>query len=243
VNPDAASVDTKVVVMVAASEGAMTCIGQSAGLDLAQCSGWQALYDSTSGPRWSACADARQDPCSCRVKQYSPIACKDGDITKIELPNNLLEGTIPNEIGQLEGLTNLDLFQNQLRGTIPAEQIGKLSNLTYLGLHNNKLSGSIPTEIGKLAKLTYLLLDHNKLSGSIPTEIGQLANLPGLILRDNMLAGRVPDLNFSRYTDGCAIGGTGNRFCTPLPLGASDCHVPHSAVQTCACASNGACMP
>jgi hypothetical protein len=104
------------------------CTGQSVGLDAAQCNGWQALYDSTSGPAWFACGGAREDPCSCRVNHYSPITCKGGDITKMcvyadlsvppfathvhrlnnsELPNNRLEGTLPADIGQFVGLTNL----------------------------------------------------------------------------------------------------------------------------------------
>lgn len=78
--------------------------------------------------------------------------------------------TIPPEIGQLTGLTQLYLYSNQLT-TLPLE-IGQLANLIRLNLHSNQLT-TLPAEIGQLASLTELDLQSNELT-TLPTEIGQL---------------------------------------------------------------------
>ena len=90
---------------------------------------------------------------------------------------------ISKEIGQLQNLRKLKLFNNELT-SIPCE-IGQLQNLQYLYLSYNKLK-SIPKEIGQLQTLQYLYLHSNKLT-SIPKEIGHLHNLQVLLLHNNNL--------------------------------------------------------
>jgi predicted outer membrane repeat protein len=90
-------------------------------------------------------------------------------------------------------LKALELANNQLTGSIPAE-IGSMTNLKSLvSLMNNQLSGSIPPEIGNLKNLERLYLSNNQLSGEIPTEIGDLDSLRSLWLNDNQLTGQVPE--------------------------------------------------
>ena len=64
--------------------------------------------------------------------------------------------------------------------------------VTELSLWDNRLRGSIPSELGNLANLELLGLWDNQLSGSIPSELGNLDNLQGLSLRDNQFSGCVP---------------------------------------------------
>jgi Leucine-rich repeat (LRR) protein len=94
----------------------------------------------------------------------------------LRLNDNQLTGSIPQEIGNLTGLTTLWLSNNQLTGSIPPE-IGNLTNLTYLNLSYNQLTGSIPPEIGNLTNLTDLRLHDNQLKGEIPESICELTNL------------------------------------------------------------------
>ena len=51
-----------------------------------------------------------------------------------------LNGTIPAELGGLDGLTRLYLHRNNLTSGIPAELNG-LTNLVWLRLYDNQLSG------------------------------------------------------------------------------------------------------
>ena len=83
------------------------------------------------------------------------------------------EVTLWGEVYSVENTTGLDLYNNQLTGSIPPE-IGNLTNLTYLNLGDNQLTGSIPSEIGNLTNLTSLILSGNQLTGGIPENICDL---------------------------------------------------------------------
>ena len=113
------------------------------------------------------------------------------NITSLDLHENNIIGTIPAELGQLEDLTSLNLRNNQLNGTIPVE-LGQLEYLKYLYLNSNELNGSIPVELGELNNLETLSLNSNQLTGSIPNEIGQLIKLHYIHMEGNQLTGTIP---------------------------------------------------
>ncbi|TVT98281.1 hypothetical protein EJB05_56412, partial [Eragrostis curvula] len=89
-------------------------------------------------------------------------------LLSIDLSENNLDGTIPEEISTLVGLKNLNLSWNFFSGNIP-EQIGNLQSLESLDLSSNQLSGEIPWAITDLTSLSYLNLSDNNLSGRIPS--------------------------------------------------------------------------
>ena len=64
-------------------------------------------------------------------------------VTKVELDDEDLTGTIPTELGSLSELTHLDLSDNSLTGDIPRE-LGHLDNLEEVRLSGNSLTGCIP---------------------------------------------------------------------------------------------------
>ena len=112
-------------------------------------------------------------------------------VTKLNLRDSQLTGTIPPELGGLASLAELSLGDNRLTGPIPA-WLGGLTNLERLSLSQNQLSGAIPTELGSLSKLQVLYLWGNQLTGTIPSELGSLTNLEILALGGNQLAGPIP---------------------------------------------------
>ena len=83
-----------------------------------------------------------------------------------------MTGIIPPELGNLTGVTLLDLSHNQLTGRIPSA-IGSLPNLESLYLQGNRLTGSIPQELGNLPNLELVYLWSNQLTGSIPSRISR----------------------------------------------------------------------
>ena len=112
-----------------------------------------------------------------------------------------LTGSIPPELGALQGLKILDLSHNSLSGSIPPE-LGNIESLEWLNLGDNQLTGPIPPDLGDLGNLEVLSLCFQSqlhdgswvggLTDSIPPELGNLGSLRALHLRGNSLSGSIP---------------------------------------------------
>ena len=148
-----------------------------------------ALYQATNGDNWTNNANWLSDE---PIGEWHGVTTDaNGRVTELNLTQNQLSGTIPLELGNLANLTIMGLTDNQLSGTIPSE-LGNLANLTELFLNSNQLSGVIPPELGTLSNLRWLALSQNRLSGSILSALGNLSNLTRLDLRENELSGVIP---------------------------------------------------
>ncbi|GAU32402.1 hypothetical protein TSUD_44450 [Trifolium subterraneum] len=90
-------------------------------------------------------------------------------VVNMDLSENNLVGSIPNEITWLTGLHGLNLSNNQLKGEIP-QLIGDMKSLESLDMSHNQLSGRIPETMSALTSLSHLNLSHNNLSGPIPKD-------------------------------------------------------------------------
>ncbi|XLS48720.1 hypothetical protein HN51_023078, partial [Arachis hypogaea] len=110
----------------------------------------------------------------------------------LDISNNYINGTIPQELSKLERLVMLDLSANSFDGSIPLI-LGQMSSLTHMNLSNNLLYGDLPFTLANLTQLLVLDLSQNKLSGFIPHEIRKLTNLSTLDLSSNFLSGPIPE--------------------------------------------------
>jgi len=103
---------------------------------------------------------------------------------------------LPEEIGNIKSLKTLIISGNrfdnktQSSSTIP-ESIGNLINLEELNISNADMKGSIPKSISNLKQLKSLCLNDNQLIGSIPDEITNLTKLETLNLKNNNLTNTV----------------------------------------------------
>ncbi|GMG99318.1 hypothetical protein Nepgr_001158 [Nepenthes gracilis] len=100
-------------------------------------------------------------------------------------------GVLPDELWNLNFLTNLDLRQNYLTGPI-SSSIGNLTHMQYLSFGTNALSGKLPRELGRLTKLKSLSFATNSFSGSLPAELGNLTALEQLYLDSSGVTGEIP---------------------------------------------------
>lgn len=89
--------------------------------------------------------------------------CSWSVLREVHLLRVNLSGELPDWIGNLTSLSQLDLYQNMLVGPVPAG-IGTLGNLAYLDFGLSKLSGMLSTQhFANLVSLKYLDLSHNSL--------------------------------------------------------------------------------
>ena len=110
----------------------------------------------------------------------------------LDLWDNELEGSLPNTVGNLSrNLIEFIVYANHINGEIPVG-LGNLSRLEALGLGENELVGMIPSEITKLENLQWVRLENNRIYGSIPPEFGRL-RINRLYLHGNNLSGPIPD--------------------------------------------------
>ncbi|KAL6190647.1 hypothetical protein ACLB2K_037041 [Fragaria x ananassa] len=137
------------------------------------------------------------DPCT-----WFHVTC-DGDnrVTRLDLGNANLVGTLVPELGKLERLQYLELYMNNLTGSIPKE-LGGLKSLVSLDLYRNNFTGSIPSSLSNLSNLNFLRLNGNRLTGTIPRKLTKLGSLKIFDVSDNDLCGTFPTSGpFSKFSE------------------------------------------
>ncbi|OUM62361.1 hypothetical protein PIROE2DRAFT_11364 [Piromyces sp. E2] len=107
-----------------------------------------------------------------------------------------LNVNLPENIGDLDQLTMISLYQCELGGTIP-NSILNLKNLQTIELTECGLGGQIPEFDGTFKYLKNIYLGGNELTGSIPESLLEIKSLENLQLNDNKLIGPIPKFDES----------------------------------------------
>ncbi|KAK7342844.1 hypothetical protein VNO80_25800 [Phaseolus coccineus] len=113
-------------------------------------------------------------------------------LTNLNIGQNYLTGSLLAAIGNLTRMQYLSVGVNNLAGELPKE-LGNLSQLKSLAFGTNKFSGSLPSELGKLTKLEQLYFDSSGISGPIPSTFANLTNLETIWASDMEFGGQIPD--------------------------------------------------
>jgi len=93
-------------------------------------------------------------------------------LTELDLANNKLVGTIPANLGNMVKMQGLFLSNNKLHGPIPVQLLhSDMAQLTQIFVHGNLLSGTVPVGLADLPKLKNLFIDDNKFTGTVPPEL------------------------------------------------------------------------
>ncbi|KAF4390460.1 hypothetical protein G4B88_024466 [Cannabis sativa] len=167
------------------------------------------------------CSGAAIDSTDFNVLTFNPfIKCdcsfKNGSlchITQLKVSN--VAGTIPEELWSLSFLSNLNLGQNFLTGTL-SPSIGNLTKMQYLSLGINALSGEVPKELGLLTELLILSFSSNNFSGPLPPELGNLIKLQHLFIDSAGVSGEIPS-TFANLQSLETLRASDNEFTGKIP--------------------------
>ncbi|KAL6139441.1 hypothetical protein ACLB2K_057745 [Fragaria x ananassa] len=111
--------------------------------------------------------------------------------------NSDIGGQLPRNLGMLCNLQSLNLSINKFTGEITdfTDRLSRCTNssLEMLNLGYNSLTGNLPNSLRLLKNLRYLVLRYNSFQGTIPEYIGNLTSLKELYLENNKLGGVIPE--------------------------------------------------
>lgn len=147
------------------------------------------LYRSAGGEQWKRsdnwCTDAPMD------EWYGVTTDEKGSVTEVYLPSNGLQGTLPDNIGDLAGsaYTSLDLRSNQLEGDLP----GSVMKIYRVNLSGNRFSRLLEPDDLFTCPIYSLTLSGNAFDGPLPQWLAELPFLYQLDLSGNHFTGALPD--------------------------------------------------
>lgn len=151
------------------------------------------VYFALGGPHWSNRLGFLSSQHECQWRDIEGTLIKgvicdesESDVDYISLSSNNLTGTIPEQIGLLTNMQNLDMSYNVIGGTIP-DGLANAKRMQRLTLNSNRLTGTVPAFASKYGwkNLTFLSIEQNFLTGNISS----LCVLDGAFLRADCLGG------------------------------------------------------
>ncbi|KAL4606297.1 hypothetical protein ACB092_09G092700 [Castanea dentata] len=119
-----------------------------------------------------------------------------GSLQSLLLSGTQFSGTLPDSIGNLKRLFEIDLSRCNFNGSIPST-MANLTQLVYLDLSSNNFTGPIPS-FSMAKNLTMICLSYNHFTGQITfTHWKELQSLVQLYLQENSLEWSIPASLFS----------------------------------------------
>ncbi|WP_108805294.1 leucine-rich repeat domain-containing protein [Aquimarina sp. Aq107] len=121
------------------------------------------------------------------IQKFASSISEATTLKKLDLSNNNIgfltneDGIIPDEIGMLSQLTDLNLENNDINSI--SARMGELVNLKTINLRNNKIM-DIPMELGALTILDILDVSGNLMLNEIPEEVCKLQDLGAIIISE-----------------------------------------------------------
>jgi Leucine rich repeat N-terminal domain len=98
---------------------------------------------------------------------WTGITCTGNRVTVLDLSEQVLAGTIPDDVGLWTDLNIFDVILNQLVGSLPSS-IGLWTGLTYFGVGFNQLTGTVPKDVANWTSIQNAYFDTNMFNGVMP---------------------------------------------------------------------------
>jgi len=179
--------------------------------------GMATLYFSTDGANWrnsSNWISTTLPICDWYSSSAETICDANGNLLRLELDNNLLSGPLPHEVSHIRSLTTISIQSSggrALNGTLP-DSLSLIPGLTSIVITGNTLSGGAPAAYGQLTNIETLDLKDNGLSGELSTSFGPFSKAVTIDLSDNSFSGAVPGAIAGSTTDLTTLDLSGNGF-------------------------------
>ncbi|XP_030447823.1 receptor protein kinase TMK1-like [Syzygium oleosum] len=127
------------------------------------------------------------DPC-----QWTQVSCSDNRVTRIQIGNRGLTGTLPPVLGNLTSLVRFEVMTNKLTGALPS--FAGLAQLQVLFLNNNNFSSIPPDFFSGMSALQVVDLSYNDFaSWEIPDSLRNCTSLQNFTANGANVNGRIPD--------------------------------------------------
>lgn len=126
------------------------------------------LYFATNGDFWK---EKWMNPVRPECNWHGVTCNKlENTIEGIDISDNNVTGTLPNEIASLSTLSTFNVTTNSITGTIPSKFFDLLNNIQTLDMHNNQFSGRIPERsiLIEESRLRMLNVESNQFTGMLP---------------------------------------------------------------------------
>ena len=193
----------------------MACGGCDAQTDipLSECQALSAIHASLGGANWVQGADWLGSAAPCA---WTGITCEAGSVSKIEINEDNLSGSLPAEVGNFSELIVLDIQDantSGVTGGIPNE-IGNLTKIERINLRSLGLTGPVPSTVGSLSELVSIDVRENQLSGAFPASITNCTKLEWLSAYTNNFDS-IPD--FFVLPELVYVSFSGNQITGTLP--------------------------
>ncbi|KAI5332379.1 hypothetical protein L3X38_022508 [Prunus dulcis] len=135
----------------------------------------------------------------------------------LDLQSNLFSGPIPSNLDQLmPGLTDLDVSENHLNGTIPLS-ICNVKGMMTISLRHNQLFGEFPQRWSLGSGIFSIDVSHNNLSGNIPSSVDIPSSLEHFKVNNNNFGGEIP-FSLQNCTGLIILNLAHNKFTGNIPL-------------------------
>lgn len=114
------------------------------------------LFFGTNGEEWKSSLGFLEKDSICDwnvegTKEELGIFCVDGRVTKINIVNHAMSGSLTSDLNYFSELVILNLYFNDLTGPIP--DVSSLVKLEQMDLDDNNLSGKIPESLFNMPNL------------------------------------------------------------------------------------------
>lgn len=172
----------------------------------------EALYESANGHNWNNslnwCTDASLD------QWYGVSVNEWGEVTRLSLYNNYLQGVLPEKFDGFPPLGSFSLYRNALQGNIPS-YIYDISGNVELTYNYFESISDVESPEGHVIRALYIY--DNQIEGPLPENVALIPSLSVLDARNNKFSGCLPETYGKFYEKGGTLKLNGNNLTGPLP--------------------------